>query len=209
MKNLVLVFLKFPDPGRVKTRLAVDLGEQGAAEAYSRLVRRVFEVLEDVAGTEMRVLYDPPERHQAAIGWIEGLASARVREGLDFVAQAPGELGERLEKAFEGAFGDGYEKVAAIGTDCVDLSTATFEATWERLTEVEVVFGPSQDGGYYLVGLKEPRAEVFREVPWSSGETLKASLAAAEAAGMRVALLEELRDVDTIDDWREVEGRLS
>jgi rSAM/selenodomain-associated transferase 1 len=208
MKKLVLVFLKFPEPGRVKTRLAEGLGEVGAAEAYSQLVGRVFEVLEEVSGAEIRVLYDPPERQQEVVGWIEGLVGLQVREGLNFVAQAPGDLGERLEGAFEGAFGDGYGQVAAIGTDCVDLSAATFEATWERLAVAEVVFGPSRDGGYYLVGLKGPRAEIFREIPWSSEETLEASLAAAEAAGMDVALLEELRDVDTIEDWHEVEGQL-
>ena len=208
MKKLIIAFLKFPEPGRVKTRLAGDLGEAGAAEAYSRLVGKVFEVLEEIREVRVRVLYDPPEKRLEVIAWVEEAVGPRLREGLEFVAQAPGDLGERLAAAVEGAFGDGYDRVAVVGTDCVDLSAATFEATWEGLGEAEVVFGPSRDGGYYLVGLRRPCAEIFREIPWSSEKTLEVSVSSAEKAGMRVALLEELRDVDTIEDWLEVEGRL-
>ena len=201
--------MKFPEPGKVKTRLAPALGEAGAEEVYRLLTRRVFTVLERLAEVAIRVLFDPPERAEEIRQWVQGLTGrSSDLKALEFSPQAPGDLGARLEGAFESGFGDGYEAVAAVGTDCVDISEATFSKAWEELATCDVVLGPTHDGGYYLIALKELHRELFRGIPWSSRETLAASVAAAEKAGLRVGLLEVLQDVDTIEDWKEVEGRV-
>lgn len=202
--------MKHPEPGKVKTRLARGLGTEAAVEIYRRLVVCVFEVLAGLKSTRIRVLYDPPGKGAEVEAWISGLWDCRGSgtASLEFAPQTSGDLGRRLQEAFVGAFADGFEAAAVVGTDCVDISRATFSRTWDLLCERDVVYGPSPDGGYYLLAMKRPWEALFDGIPWSSEKTLEASLRAAEAAGLSVGLLETLRDVDEPEDWRAVEGRM-
>ena len=200
MENPVLVFVKFPEPGKVKSRLADGIGGEAAAQVYRSLTDRVISAIPD--GEGVRVVFDPPDREGDVRRW---LAPALARFGpVEFWPQAAGDLGRRLEAAFARAFAAGRSATAlAIGSDCVELGGRHLAEARERLAAgVDVVFGPALDGGYYLVGMRQPQPAVFHGIPWSAPDTLARSLAAAAEAGLTTALLEPLRDIDDLDDLR-------
>ncbi len=200
-----MVFAKWPEPGKVKTRIAKVLGDEEAAAIYRVLVRRVMENLAAFSrgAGDLWLVVDPATREAELRGWLDGemAAAGWSPERVEYRPQADGDLGDRLRGAFEAAFRAGYRQVAAIGTDCVDLETDL--VTRAFASAADVVFGPAGDGGYYLVRLRDPAGcAVFDGVPWSTGQTLQQSLAAAGRAGLGVELLAELDDIDTAEDWR-------
>lgn len=194
LKKALIVFAKRPAPGRVKTRLSPPLSPEEAAGLYRCMLLDILAKAATLAGVEKHVYYEPDEA-----------AAAFFAETAPTMARAPQEgndLGERMANAFAELFAAGYGRVAIIGTDLPDLPMGYIEEAFRRLEsgEIDAVFGPSEDGGYYLLAMRELRGELFRDVPWSSGEVLEKSLAMAEAAGVRVSLLPVWHDVDTADD---------
>lgn len=210
MKRAVLVFLKHPTPGRVKTRLAADLGEEAAALAYRQLVSRVLEKCRQAKPDVLAIAYDPPDRKEGIQSWLEPWLRAFPGR-IEWIPQSEGDLGQRLEAATGDVFKRlGLASLAVIGTDCVHLDSELFEKCWNALNDdTDAVFGPTEDGGYYLVGMRKPLPVLFRGIPWSSDETLQSSLVAAISANLRILLLPVLFDVDTEDDWRRVESEVS
>ena len=220
MGDLLLIFVKWPEPGTVKTRLSQSLGNQEAARIYRILVRGVFKLLAPLLSSKAeqsghdpvtcRLLFTPQSRREEVTEWLQEEASLAgwPAAQLSVKAQAPGDLGNRLRVAFEQGFQAGYARVAAIGTDCVELDCATIRESFDQLSgDCDLVFGPATDGGYYLVGMKQPATcAVLDGIPWSSDITLEASLKIAAGAGFRVKLLEELGDVDTETDWQRVKA---
>lgn len=194
----------------MKTRLARAVGDAEAVAIYRRLVGAVFGVLGRLEGVRLRVLFDPPGRAREIEAWVSELLGAVGGPEAEFAAQAAGDLGARLREGFATAFSDGFEAVAAVGTDCVDVSADTLTRAWSLLSKggVDVVLGPSEDGGYYLVAMQRLHEALFDGIPWSSGDTLEATVAAAKGAGLETALLETLRDVDKVADWQAVVGRM-
>jgi uncharacterized protein len=201
MTRQIVVFLRFPEPGRVKTRLAADLGAERAAEVYVKMVRSTLEAISGEGDVEISLYGDPADRLEAIGSWVDAMMPSRKRKS-ELVAQPDGELGWRLEWAFERAFGRGFQKVIAVGTDCPDLRPGHIRAAWRALDCADAVFGPTVDGGYYLVGLRRAWPELFRGITWSSEQTLNQSLRTATALGLAVETLQELRDIDTIEDLR-------
>ena len=200
-RSLILIFLKYPEPGRVKTRLANTIGSEGAAIVYRRLVREVLQRVGNGTDSEVRILFDPPSRTSEIEDWIREIWDDSS-ERLNFEAQSEGELGDRLNEGFKTAFDQGYQKVTAIGTDCIDLSKDTFQRTWSELESHDAVFGPTDDGGYYLIGLRKLDGRIF-QVPWSQENTLSESLRRCEECQFSVALLEQKSDIDTSTEWED------
>ncbi len=203
--RLILLFVKWPEPGRVKTRLARDTGDPRAVEIYRELVATVIDRLPAAEFEELRICFDPPERLREVREWLSPRLE-RLGGRVRFEPQVAGDLGNRLGAAFDSAFagqGDRGARVLAIGSDCPEITRADLARAFEALAEpaTDAVFGPTPDGGYYLVGIDAPRPELFREIPWSVETTLSASLEAARAAGLRVELLDPRHDVDTAADW--------
>jgi rSAM/selenodomain-associated transferase 1 len=199
MRRAILVFLKYPEPGRVKTRLAATVGPNRAAEIYRQLVSEVFARVSGDA--EVFACFDPVERRAECEEWLAGRAA-------HFLPQATGDLGMRLVEAFAEAFARGFSDVAAIGTDCPEIDASLFTQAWNALETHEVVLGPSGDGGYYLVALRESAPPLFSGIAWSSAQVLSQTLDRAAAANLRVHLLPKRHDVDTEEDWRQVRPRL-
>ncbi len=199
-----MVFVKFPVPGRVKTRLAATVGAERAAEIYRAMVEIVFRKLP--ADFDVIVCFDPEVRRMEMGEWVSGLLPRRA---VHFLAQCEGDLGLRLERAFTDVFALGFQEVAVIGTDCLDLDAAIFHETWAALADHDVVLGPSEDGGYYLIALTAPRPSLFAAIPWSTERVLVETQARAAAAGVRVHLLPTRFDVDTEEDWRRAEEKLN
>ena len=203
MRRAVLIFVKYPEPGRVKTRLAATVGAERAAEIYRSMVREVLAGLPDDAAAI--ACFDPAERRAEIERWLDEIHPGKA---LHFLAQAEGDLGVRLERAFAAAFALGFEQVAAIGTDCVEIDDAIFRETWTALETRDVVLGPSEDGGYYVIALAAPCVSLFEKIPWSTERVLAETQARAADANLRVHLLPVRLDVDTEEDWRRARQHL-
>lgn len=193
MLPTLLVFLKAPAPGFVKTRLAATLGPERAAEAYVAMSRAIRAELETVRGIRLRWVYAPrPE--------FPGLDWLGPRDP-SFWEQGRGGLGARLARAFERAFREDGGPVCVIGMDSPGLRAARFREAFRALARHDLVIGPTEDGGYYLLGLAERRPEIFRGIPWSSSRVFERTVVRAKASRLRTKLLPEYFDVDTPADY--------
>lgn len=190
----VLVMAKAPRPGSVKTRLEPVLGPLGCARLQAALLVRTVTIAQDVAPGSTCVAFDPPD--------AAGEMRALVPDGVRMFAQVSGDLGVRLAVATETVLTWRPGPLVVIGTDAPTLTAKLLDRAATELRGHDVVFGPALDGGYYLVGLRQPCPEVFAIDPslWSGPEVLAASRAAAERAGLTVGLLPALRDLDTPAD---------
>ena len=187
--HALLLFLKAPQVAQVKTRLARHIGSEGALQVYRALVARQFSALPENARIEVH--YSPQDAGSEMQAWLG--------EETALYPQPDGGLGERLEHAVESAFTRGARTVTCIGGDCPQLELRHFDEANALLeAEHDVVFGPSEDGGYYLIALRSPQPELFKGIPWSATNTLEASLKKASALGLKVGLLETLYDVDAV-----------
>ncbi len=192
-QSAVVVFARALELGRVKTRLAATMGDAAALEVYRFLASRVIVAAREVADTRILVRCAPDNATEAVSKWLSVPAEP----------QGDGDLGHRMERAIVDHLSAGMASVVIIGTDAPDVDAHLMQEALRALHAHDVVFGPAFDGGYYLVGARRPVPELFREVPWSSPDTLAASLAKAAAAGYTVAMLPPLTDIDTEEDWRE------
>ncbi len=197
-KAHLLIFARVPALGLVKTRLAAGVGEAAALATYYELLGITRTAVLD-AGVATTV-------------WLAGTAGpepteteAREWAGLPTRSQAAGDLGQRMTAAFAAAFAAGAGRVAIIGTDCPGLRESHLTQAFALLNEHGVVLGPATDGGYYLLGLRQPQPELFLNKQWSTASVLADTVADAGRLGCRVALLPALHDVDTAADlatWR-------
>ncbi len=199
--RIVLIFLKNPAPGKVKTRLAATVGESRAVEMYEQMVEYVCSVLP--AEITPWVMFDPPGSRSDLERWLRPRLSSKAK----FIPQCDGDLGARLSHGFDKALEIG-ESVAAIGTDCLEISEATFSETWNALERSDCVLGPTDDGGYYLIAMKRHIPELFCDIAWSTEHTLTETIDRASAGGFGIHLLRTLRDVDTESDWIRAKARL-
>ncbi len=189
------IFAKAPRAGRVKTRLAAEIGPSGAADVYRRMGRQVVTATAR-AGQRTIVWFTPAREGQFVREWLEGLG------GIELRPQSGGSLGARLVHAFAQHFAEGAERVVVIGTDCPAVDRRLVTEAFSVLGEHDVVIGPALDGGYYLIGLSAPAPALFRGIPWSTRTVAAQTRARARALGLSCHLLQVLRDVDTARDAR-------
>lgn len=188
----LILFLKAPRPGYVKTRLASALGAEAACAAYRRLVETLLPRLAGIDDVELR--FSPDDACAEIAPWLQ--------RGWTAAPQGPGELGARLARATREAFAAGAKRVAVIGSDCPRVTAEDIASAWGALARDDVVLGPAVDGGYWLVAMRRPEPRLFSDIAWSTGVVLEQTLAQARAAGLSVKLLRELPDVDTPEDWQ-------
>lgn len=188
----LLVFAKAPRPGGVKTRLGAVLAADLAAALYRAMAEAVL-VRTREAPCARTVFFAPGEAEAEMAAWLP-------HETL--VPQEGDDLGARMAAAFTWAFGTGATKVVLVGTDVPGLSDEHVRAALLALDAHDVVLGPARDGGYYLVALRRPAPALFEGVAWGTADVLAQTLARAEAAGLAVAPLAPLGDVDELADLR-------
>lgn len=193
---LLILFVKYPEPGRVKTRLAADVGDEAAARIYRMMVASIIGNLPQ--GTAIRIVY---HRFRSETDYREWLDDPVLAEA-EYVPQCEGDLGERLTHAFAEAFQDGWEKVGVIGSDCVELTSRIYHDAWKELKKNDVVIGPTFDGGYYFLAMKNFQPALFANITWSTPIVFGQTLLAAKMAQLSVALLPKLHDIDTLEDWK-------
>jgi len=191
-EHRLIVFLKAPRPGAVKTRLAATLGAVDACAAYRHLVETLLGQLEALENVEL--CFAPDDAGAEITGW--------AKPAWRLTAQGSGDLGCRLDHAFRRAFDEGDRRVVIIGSDCPEVAASDIQAAWTALATRDVVLGPATDGGYWLIGLRAPQPKLFADVPWSTEAVLLVTLARCQAAGLTTHLLREMTDVDTKADWR-------
>ena len=187
----LLVFARAPRAGTVKTRLARTIGDDAAAGLYHRMGRRIVASVEGVPA-RMVVCYDPPDAEPEMRRWL-GPSPRR------YMPQGGGDLGARISRMLDHAFADA-DRVVAIGTDAPATDAGRVTHAIEALETADVVIGPARDGGYYLIGLRQPRPELFRGIRWGSDSVLAETRAEAERLGLRITWLELESDIDTGDD---------
>lgn len=193
----LIQFAKWPCPGQVKTRLEPALGRDGALAAHIRLTLAVLEQLV-ASGYPVTMAWDRalaiPPAEAAAILWFmesRGVASG-TQQGRD--------LGERMTHALTSALADA-DRVMIIGSDCPSVDAGYIEQARQALEQADVVFGPSDDGGYVLIGARRTMPAMLAGVEWGSERALEQSIAAARKAGLHVASLAPRWDVDEPADW--------
>jgi uncharacterized protein len=189
----IIVFVRAPESGRVKTRLAAELGSDDALGIYRRLAEHTLSVARQVRDAHVVVCYTPEDARAAVAAWLGDDVALRAQRDAD--------LGVRMAGAIEEALTGGAGAVAIVGTDCPGLDPQLIERAFAELANADVVLGPAMDGGYYLLAVKRNHPALFDGIPWSSPDTLAETLSAAADAGLRIALLEKRRDIDTAADW--------
>ncbi len=189
----LIVCVKAPRPGAVKTRLAVSIGDKAACDAYRKMAGQLFSRLSALSNVELR--FTPDDAASEIKPWLKTTWEMRP--------QGQGNLGQRIQAAFAEAFSRGAQRVAIVGSDCPSVTARDIEAAWIALKTTEVVIGPARDGGYWLIALSRPQPALFDGIAWSRDTVLRETLERAEIAGLQVKLLRELSDVDTEADWHD------
>jgi uncharacterized protein len=189
----LILFGRYPVPGRVKTRLAPLIGPLGAAELQRQWTERTLSVLLAARQAAVEVVYAGGSARQVR-RWLGAWPVACL-------PQASGDLGRRMQQALRGAFERGARQVVLVGTDIPGLETRHVVAAFEALSGHDLVLGPSRDGGYWLIGCRAP-VPVFEGIEWGTGRVLAQTLEAAAACRLSATLLEPLQDIDTGEDLR-------
>lgn len=201
MQN-ILLFTRYPQPGKVKTRLISHLGEEGAADLHSRMTEQVIRRLRPILNpgkVQLQVHYYGGSKEKMK-AWLDetGLSST-----CPPVRQQGNDLGERMANAFVHAWTKGAKRVLLIGSDCPDLDAAVMADGLKKLHSHEMVLGPAADGGYYLIGLRAftpGYTTLFRGIDWGTEQVMRQTIRQAKRAEMSFALLPELHDIDRPED---------
>lgn len=196
MKPTLVMMTKAPLPGRVKTRLAADIGDAEALRVHRLLVERQLRAVPAEWAAEVH--FDPPEAEAQMRAWLDPVGAGRP---LVFNAQCDGDLGERLGHAMLNAFARRAEAVIFIGGDCPGLTTEILREAGEALQAADVVVAPAEDGGYVLIGLRSHRLGLFNGIAWSTADVLVQTLTKVKEAGLSCVVLGTLEDVDDAAGW--------
>ena len=189
----LILFLRYPERGAVKTRLAKDIGEERACELY-----RCF--LEDLNAAARGL---PADRIVSAAG-VRDPGASDLFDGCVHIPQRGADLGERMHNAFADAFTRGYSRAVLVGSDIPSVTTELLDRALARLAARDCVMGPAGDGGYYLIGFRRetPRRELFQGIGWSAPRVFEDTRNRIIASGLSLALVPALDDIDGLDDLR-------
>ena len=193
------IFAKYWEPGKVKTRLATTIGCESASEIYRQFVWTLVERFRRCAA--QRVLcFTPPERAEA----FAELA------GADWIAkpQATGDLGARMTSFFDACFQDGARRVVLIGSDSPTVPGEHIKSAFRLLRQRDVVLGPTEDGGYYLVGASRNVAEIFEDIDWSTARVWEQTMARLGEQQLSYESLPQWYDVDEVTDLERLKDEL-
>jgi len=187
--NLLLLFVRKPILGKCKTRLAQSIGEEKALEVYQHLLEHTATVVKNVKADKQVLYADEIGENDA---WDEAIFEKYKQVGKD--------LGERMHHAFAQGFERGYKNIIIMGSDLFTISQDEVNAAFQAFQRAEVVIGPAEDGGYYMLGLNEMNEAVFENKNWSTEEVLSQTL--ADITDKELSLLEEKNDIDTFEDLK-------
>lgn len=192
--DALIIFAKYPTPGKVKTRLGARMGYSLAARLYKVFIDLTLRITATTSIRDIYVAFEPLERAEDF--------SRLVPETVKLFPQKGRDLGERLINAIEFVLNDGATRIVIIGSDSPTLPPAWIEDALRQLQKVDLVLGPATDGGFYLIGLKQLHYRVFENIEWSSASVLTRTLENVRAMGLPYELLPEWYDLDEMEDLK-------
>ncbi len=198
MSQRLILFTRYPQPGKAKTRLIPALGAAGAADLHRQMVEQTLaeiKQLQELVQLSVEIWFaateDTAQTQRQMQDWLGD---------WDYSPQSNGDLGQQLIAANQTAFNSGMQQVITIGSDCPGLKAGLMQQAFGLLNQHDLVLGPAQDGGYYLIGLRRHLPELFCNITWSSERVLQQTVEIASGLGLSVAYLETLADVDRPED---------
>jgi hypothetical protein len=191
----ILLFVKYPESGKVKLRLTADLNEDIVLELYRCFVHDTLETVKKI-DSQLFICYSPADAQKKFQRWLGS--------NLLFLPQNGVDLGERMKNCFTTVFEKGFGRVILMGSDSPDIPEDSITQAFSMLKTKDVVLGPAVDGGYYLIGLHDTTfiASLFEELPWGTQVVLEETLKRTQQASRTVGLLSTWSDVDTISDLK-------
>jgi len=187
-KPLVIAMFKAPQIGFVKTRLGREIGMPEATSIYRQLAERQLQQVPEAYRTEIH--FTPEDATDEMSQWLGPTHH--------YIAQCEGDLGEKMNHAFQLGFQQDHQRILMIGSDCPSLDATTLQHAADLLTTRDVVLGPATDGGYYLIGLRQSTPQLFEDIEWSTPRVLAQTLTRIRTHGLSHALLEEKEDIDDL-----------
>lgn len=188
---LLIVFVKNPELGKVKTRLAASIGEQQALDIYRVLLQKTRQSIENLPLAKIIYYSDFIDDDDL---WDNNLFDKALQQG--------GDLGERMYEAFKSGFNEGYRMVGIIGSDCPDISEGLLLDAFTKLKSNDLVIGPAKDGGYYFLGMNRLHKPLFFNKSWSTNRLLTETLEQTKQLKLSTSLLEPLSDIDEEKDLK-------
>lgn len=192
-KNAVVLFVRHPVAGRVKTRLARDLGDEKACSFYRAMVSDIISAI-TASGVPLHLFHDGLEADGLPQSWLDAAVAV--------VAQQGDSIGQRMAAAFTHLFSQGYRQVAVLGSDIPGLEAALIRDAFQALEKDDLAIVPATDGGYCLIAAQQSSfsERIFEEIQWSTAGVLQSTLERIAECGWRVKLLPPRQDIDTCDD---------
>lgn len=190
-RNMLGIFLKYPVPGQVKTRMAAAIGDDAAAACYQEMAELVLSRTADTEAFRRILFITPEERILDFVRWLPDET---------FLPQRGADLGLRMADAF-GRLLAQADGAVLIGSDAPDISAELIAEAFDCLHRHDLVIGPAQDGGYYLIGMKRLHGSLFEGIAWSTSGVFAETLRKAETLNLSCRLLPELADIDTMEDY--------
>lgn len=191
IQRAIILFVRRPILGKVKTRLAQELGDARALEIYRLLLCHTHYIL---ATSDARLYVYYSDAIEEVDMWSDIAHSKRL--------QVTGDLGARMQHAFDEVLTD-HDHALIIGSDCAQLRQHHITHAWRLLESEDVVIGPTYDGGYYLLGIKAMHPSLFDEMPWSTERVAELTIKRAADAGLKTGQIDKLSDIDYKEDWDE------
>ena len=193
-KKHLIIFTRYPQPGKTKTRLILALGVEGAANLQRQM-------------TEFTLSKVKKFQESAAISFEIRFTGGNLQlmqnwlgTELNYQLQGEGDLGKRMENSFLSAFNKGAQEVVIIGIDCPSLSAEVLAQAFKKINNCDLLLGPAVDGGYYLIGLKRAIRELFINIDWGTAKVLQQTVDIAQQLNLSVGYLATLADVDRPED---------
>jgi len=189
-KNLIIIFTRNPELGKVKTRLAKTIGGESALNIYKFLLNHTEQIIKNIPSDKAVYYSEKIKEHDI---WDNSIYQKYLQKGDD--------LGLRMLNAFENTFKKKYKKVIIVGSDLFDLQTKHIEKAITKLDTNDVVIGPAKDGGYYLLGMKKLHSQVFKNKKWGTSTVFNQTI--NDLQNESLFLLDELNDIDIYDDMKD------
>lgn len=194
-KKAVILFIKFPEEGKVKTRLASTTNDKFAVNIYRAISENIFCELDNLdEDIDVFIFYSAIDNAEKITSWVGKSFNYKVQTGLD--------LGEKMSNAFEDVFSRNYLSAIIIGSDVPEITSSIIMDAFNNLENNDVVISPSDDGGYSLLGINNMYKELFQNIRWSSKHVLSETKKVIEDKKLKLSLLEYLNDIDTEEELK-------
>ncbi|MBV6627434.1 MAG: TIGR04282 family arsenosugar biosynthesis glycosyltransferase [Rivularia sp. (in: Bacteria)] len=193
-KQHLIIFTRYPQPGKTKTRLIPALGAEGAANLQRQMTEHTLSKVkkfQESTGISFEIRFADGNL-QLMQNWLGTEFNYRL--------QGEGDLGKRMENSFLNAFEGGAQQVAIVGIDCPGLNNQVLTEAFQKIQNSDLILGPAVDGGYYLIALKRAIGELFINIDWGTAKVLQQTVDIAQQLNLSVAYLRTLADVDRPED---------